>query len=203
MPAVSLTDAVVLLFVAWLVIRAGRRTLGESLHDLIGLLLIIGLFLGFRLAREIRGLLADMAVTAELLPSLGTALLVVVAAWLLLRLVRRRSGAWIERLVPGKRRRPLTRMVELVRGLLLAGFLLWLVEGLYPRPPAPTPLAVNAVRAGDRWLHALTADPAGARAGPRGESTRAPMPAPPATPPISPYPPAYAWPNPPRTSADD
>lgn len=157
MPDLALLDAVVLLFLLYRVGRAGRRTLGESLHALVSLLLLVALFLGFRMAREVRGLLGGMADTMQAIPGLGTKLLVIVAAWYLMRLLRERSGHWIGRSIPESAHRRLLPVSEGLRALLLAGFLVWLAEGWFDKPPAPAPLAVELVRDGDRWLAGLIA----------------------------------------------
>jgi hypothetical protein len=151
----ALIDAAVLLYVLLLVARSGSRKLGESLHDLIALLLIMGLFLGFRMAREIRGVLADMAELVQAIPGLGSRLLVIVGAWYLMRLIRQRSAFWIEQAIPGTRHKGLTRISEGVRAVLLAGFLVWLAEGLFDQPPARVPLAVDLVRHGEDWIERM------------------------------------------------
>jgi hypothetical protein len=148
----SLLDAAVLLYVLLLVARSGSRQLGESLHDLIALLLVVGLFLGFRMAREVRGLLSGVAELMQAIPGLGTRILIIVGAWYLMRLIRQQSASWIEQAVPGARRKGLTRISEGSRALLLAGFLVWLAEGLFDEPPATVPAAVTAVRTGEAWV---------------------------------------------------
>ena len=129
-----------------------RRPLGDSLHGLIALLLLIGLFLGLRMHRELRGLLGDLADSMQAIPGLGSKLLVVVAAWYLMRLIRRRSGAWIEAGVPRRLHSRITPLSEGPRAILLAGFVLWLAEGWFDGPPWTLPKAVQAVRVGDTWL---------------------------------------------------
>jgi hypothetical protein len=202
----SLIDAAVLLYVLLLVARSGSRKLGESLHDLIALVLIVGLFLGFRMAREIRGLLAGMAELMQAIPGLGSRILVIVGAWYLMRLIRQRSAFWIEQTIPGNRHKGLTRISEGIRAALLAGFLVWLAEGLFDEPPAPVPLVVEAVRQGEDWIERmLQASPtdtlaANAPAGPPTRNMPAPPPGypppgypayPPLPPPLTPGPAPY------------
>jgi hypothetical protein len=152
MLALSLLDAAVLLFIVFRVVRSSSRTLGESLHNLIALLLIVALFLGFRMTREIRGLLSDMADMMQAIPGLGTRVLIIIGAWYLMRLLRQRSAYWIEHAIPSTRHKGITRASEGLRAVLLAGFLLWLAEGWFDRPPARVPVVVEWVRAGDLWL---------------------------------------------------
>ena len=56
-------------------------------------ILLIGLFFGLRMSRELRGLLADVADLFQVVPGLGSRLLILVGAWYLLRLLRRHSGS--------------------------------------------------------------------------------------------------------------
>jgi hypothetical protein len=152
MTGLSLIDALALLFVVFQIVRASRRSLGESLHALIALTLLVGLFLGFRMAREIRALLGEAADLLQAIPGLGTKLLVIVGAWYLMRLLRTRSGDWLEGAVPKRAHRRLIPISEGVRALLLVGFLAWLTEGFFSTPPQPRPLLIDAVRSGDAWV---------------------------------------------------
>ena len=74
MVGLSLLDAAALLFVVFRIVRARTRSLGESLHALIALLLLIGLFLGFRMTRELRAVLSEAADLLQAIPGLGTVL---------------------------------------------------------------------------------------------------------------------------------
>lgn len=155
MTGLSVLDAAALLFVLYRIGRATGRSLGESLHSLIGLLLLIGLFLGFRMARELRLLLGEAADLLQALPGLGTKLLVIIGAWYLMRLLRTRSGDWIEHRVSRRFHRRLVPIAEGLRALLLVGFLAWLGEGLFGEPPQTAPMLIQGARAGDAWVMQL------------------------------------------------
>ncbi len=152
MTDLALIDAIILLFVLFRIGRAQRTTLGESLHALIALLLLVGLFLGFRMTSELRGLLNGVADLMQAIPGLGSKLLIILGAWYLLRLLRRRSGLWIEAAVPRKLHRRILPVIEGLRAALLAGFLVWLTEGWFDGPRQDTPLIVQGVRIGDAWV---------------------------------------------------
>ena len=179
----TLIDAVAVLYVLYSIARARSRSLGDALHDLLALLLLIGLFLGFRAASEMRGVLNEAADMMRTVPGLGSKILIVVAAWYLLRLLRNRTGYWIEKALPTGSHRALLPLAEGLRALLLVGFIAWLAEGLFDPPPSPAPKIVEWVRAGDRLLDSTP-----------HEQEHAP-----AAPPTWPMPPpAQPWPQPPR-----
>ena len=69
MPEFALIDAAIVLFLLYRIGRARSAKLGDSLHSLGSLLLLIALFLGFRIAREMRGLVAGVV---DLVRSGGT-----------------------------------------------------------------------------------------------------------------------------------
>jgi len=152
MPELALLDAVVILFLLYRIGRARSTMLGDSLHGLLSIVLLIALFLGFRVAREMREVVAGVVDLMQAVPGLGSKLLVIVAAWYLLRLLRERSGYWIQQAVPKKQHPRLLPISEGLRSLLLVGFVLWLAEGWFDKPPAATPLAIDLVRSGDTWL---------------------------------------------------
>jgi len=152
MTGLSLLDAAALLFVLFRVGRAYRKSLGESLHGLIALLLLIALFLGFRMAREVRTLFGEAADLMQTIPGMGTKLLVIVGAWYAMRLLRTRSGDWIEKAMPRRLHRRLVPVSEGLRALLLIGLLAWLADGLFSGPPQSAPLLIQGVRLGDAWL---------------------------------------------------
>lgn len=154
---ITLLDALVVLFVLWRLARGLRRPLGESLHDLIGLLLLLGLFFGFRMAAEIRAVLAGTAAWLDIAPSLGAKLLMIVGAWYLLRLFRRRAGAWLEGILPRRSHRAGSVACEGLRALLLVGFLLWLFEGWFDPFGPDVPQSVQAVRLVDAYAAAWLA----------------------------------------------
>jgi hypothetical protein len=178
MTELTLLDAAVLVFIVFSVVRGRSRTLGDSLHGLIALLLVIGLFLSFRLASELRLVLGGLGETMRAIPGLGSKLLIIVAAWYLMRLLRRQSGLWIEKVVPSRLHGQITPISEGLRAALLAGFLVWLAEGLFEHAGPGLPKVVHAVRAGDAWL----------------EGQLNPSPAPPATRPYPGHPP-FAYPR--------
>jgi hypothetical protein len=152
MTGLSLLDAVAVLFVLYRIGRANSRSLGESLHALIALLLLVALFLGFRMAREVRALLGEAADLLQTIPGLGSKLLIIVGAWYLMRLLRTRSGNWMEQAVPRRLHRRLTPLSEGLRALLLVGLLAWVTAGLFSGPPQSVPLLVQGVRLGDAWV---------------------------------------------------
>ena len=151
MTELTLTDALVALFVLVRIVGARSRALGESLHGLIALLLLVALFLGFRMTREIRGLLNDLADMMQAVPGLGAKLLIIVAAWYLMRLIRRQSGRLIEAGIPSGWHARLLPLTEGLRAALLAGFVLWLSESWFD-PGHRAPLSVQGVRLGDAWV---------------------------------------------------
>lgn len=158
MTDLTLIDAVVLLFVLFRIGRARNTTLGDSLHALIALLLIVALFLGFRMTNELRGLLSGVVDLMQGIPGLGSKLLIIIGAWYLMRLLRRRSGLWIEAAVPRQAHRRILPVIEGLRAALLAGFLVWLAEGWFDGPPQDTPLIVHGVRIGDAWVARMVSE---------------------------------------------
>lgn len=164
----TLPDALALLFVSFAVVRSRSRPLGDSLHSLIALLLVIALFMGLRMAGEMRQLLGGLAEAMRAISGLGSRLLVIIGAWYLLRLLRKRSGYWIERAIPGSMHRRITPFSEGLRAALLAGFVAWLAEGWYTNSRQDTPLIVHGVRIGDAWVARMVNEssrPAGPQSG--------------------------------------
>lgn len=155
MTDLTLLDAAVLAFLVFSIVRARARALGDSLHDMIALLLLIALFMGFRMASEMRQVLSGIAETMRALPGLGSKLLIIVGAWYLMRLLRKRSGYWIGQIVPRHMHRIITPVSEGLRAALLAGFLVWLAEGWFDGPAHNTPKVVQAVRAGDARITSM------------------------------------------------
>ncbi|MCB1802108.1 MAG: hypothetical protein KDI82_10520 [Gammaproteobacteria bacterium] len=149
MTELTLLDAAVLAFFALSIVRARTRALGDSLHDMIALLLLIALFMGFRMASELRQVLGGIAEAMRAIPGLGSKLLIIVGAWYLMRLLRKRSGYWIEKTVPRHMHRKITPVSEGLRAALLAGFVVWLAEGWFDGPAHSPPKVVQAVRAGE------------------------------------------------------
>ena len=72
-----------------------------------------------------------------------------------MRLLCKQSGYRIERRVPQRMHEKITPIGEGLRAVLLAGFLEWLAEGRFDGPAHSTPKVVQAVRAGDVWVHRL------------------------------------------------
>lgn len=178
----TLIDAAALLYVLYSVARARSRSLGDALHDLFALLLLIGLFLGFRAASEMRGVLSEIADMMRTVPGIGSKVLIVIAAWYLLRLLRKRTGYWIEQAVPNGSHRALLPLAEGLRALLLVGFIAWLAEGLFDPPPSPVPKIIEWVRAGDRLMDST------AHEQPQAPAAQAPPPTWPMPPPAQPWP---------------
>jgi hypothetical protein len=148
----TLIDAIALLYLVFRVVRGRTRSLGDSLHDLIALLLLVALIIGLRMTGELRQLLDGVATSMQAVPGLGSKLLVVVGAWYLMRLLRKRSGYWIEQGIPRRLHRRITPIAEGLRALLLVAFVAWLVEGWFDGPPRAAPKLVQAVRFGDAWI---------------------------------------------------
>lgn len=126
---------------------ASKRTLGDALHDLISLTLIIGLFIGFRLSGEVRALLGNLADAIAIIPGLGSRLLLIIIAWIIMRIIRKRVSYWIEDSLPQRTRQSATFYVEGFRALLFSAFILWLTDSWFSTDPAQAPLSVQAVRA--------------------------------------------------------
>lgn len=151
----SLVDAVALVFVGYRVARANARPLGESLHGLIALLLLVGLFLGVRMASEMRALVGEAANVVRAIPGFGTKLLVILAAWYLMRRLRTRSGFWIELAIPRRLHAKIVPVVEGLRAALMVGSIAWLAEDLFDERSPATPWLVQRVRAGDASIAGL------------------------------------------------
>lgn len=155
MAELTLLDAAIVLFILFKVSRAGQAELGNVLHAVVALLLLIALLLGLRLNGQLRDVLGGLAGLMEAVPGIGSKLLVILAAWFAMRLVREKLGHFLESLTPQKARRPLTFFAEGLRTLLLVGFILWIVEPwLAPSGPG-TSRAVLMVRTGDAWVARL------------------------------------------------
>ncbi len=151
----TLLDALAILFVFFRLARSHDKALGDSLHNLIALSLIVALLMGLRLTSEIRDLLGDMAGFINTIPGFGSKLLIVILAWYLMRLLRKRAAYWIEEGVPDALHRPLTRWSETLRALLLVGLVTWLAEGWFAPSGPGSPMVVKAVRQGDAWIATL------------------------------------------------
>lgn len=155
MAELTLLDALIVLFILFKVSRAGQVELGNTLHGLIALLLLIALFLGLRVNGQVRDVLGGLAGFMDAVPGIGSKLLLILAAWFVMRTIRERLGHFLEGLTPQNARRPLTYFAEGLRTLLLVGFILWIVEPwLAPSGPG-TSRAVFLVRSGDAWVNSM------------------------------------------------
>ncbi|NNJ92198.1 MAG: hypothetical protein HKP55_11020 [Gammaproteobacteria bacterium] len=147
----TLLDALIILFVLFKTFKPPSVSLGDSLHGLISIVLIIALILGLKLNTEMRGLVAGVADMMSIIPGLGSKLLVIIAAWYVMRLIRKKLGYWIEGIIPKTKHKAITRISEVIRSVLLVALLLWVFEGFF-ETSADTPVAVNGVRALDYWV---------------------------------------------------
>jgi hypothetical protein len=147
----TLLDALIILFVLFKTFKPPSVSLGDSLHGLISILLIIALILGLKINNEMRGLVAGVADMMSIIPGLGSKLLVIIAAWYVMRLIRKKLGYWIEGIIPKIKHQPITRISEVIRAVLLVALLLWVFEGFF-ETDADTPIAVYGVRALDQWV---------------------------------------------------
>jgi hypothetical protein len=156
MQHLTLLDALAILFILLRIARAGSKSLGESLQALVALTLLAALLFGLRVTDQVRELLSGLAGFMQSVPGLGSRMLIVVAAWYLMRLVRKRLGDALQSVTPERWHRRLTLFSEGLRALLLAALLIWLVEPwLAPSGPG-TARSVLAVRAADRWIATLS-----------------------------------------------
>ena len=147
----TLLDALIILFVVFKTFKPNTVSLGDSLHGLISILLIIALILGLKLNSEMRGIVAGVTDMMSLIPGLGSKLLVIVVAWFLMKLIRKKLGYWIESMIPQNRHKSISRISEVTRAILLVALLLWVFEGFF-EAGADTPVAVTGVRALDHWV---------------------------------------------------
>lgn len=155
MTELTLLDALIILFILFKVSRAGQAALGNTLHSLIALSLLVALFLGLRLSAQMRDVLGGLAGFMETVPGIGSRLLIIIAAWYLMRLLRERLGQFLEKLTPQHLRRPLTYVAEALRATLLAALVLWIVDPWLAPSSPDSSRAVLAVRAGDAWVEGL------------------------------------------------
>ena len=138
-------DFLILIFLVLRVRAASRKKLGEALHALLSLMLLVGLFLGFRVTDEVRYLLNELADAVALASGLGWKLALLVAAWYAMRLLRKRAGYWLEAAMPEGWGKPVTLASEALRSLLLMGFLVWLAESWFAEG-GDAPYSVQCVR---------------------------------------------------------
>lgn len=131
MPALGLLDAFVIFFLWIKVKRAKKRSLGDSLHDLIALILIISLFWGFGLAASIRRLTYGVADNLNLLSGLGSRLLLIIAAWYVLHFFKHKMAYVIENMIPEQKHQRLSLMLAFLSGLLLSIFILWFFQSWF------------------------------------------------------------------------
>ncbi|MCU7959722.1 MAG: hypothetical protein KZQ58_06925 [gamma proteobacterium symbiont of Bathyaustriella thionipta] len=148
---ISLLDAIALVFIALRLLRAGRKNLGESLHSLITISLLAALLLGFRVASQLRGALSSMADFMSAVPGLGSKLLIILLAWYLIHILRKKIAYWLEAALPKSTHETITFISELLRTLILIILIAWLTENWFG-PQQDAPLIVQWVRMGDDWL---------------------------------------------------
>lgn len=152
MTELTLLDALIILFVLLRMTRIRQAELGESLHQLIALLLIVALFLGMRLGAQMRDLVSGVAGIFESVPGLGSRILIILLAWYLMRLIRTRLGHALESIIPIRAHRPITWVSETARALLLAGFIVWIIEPWLGDDAPNSSQAVKVIRAADQWI---------------------------------------------------
>ena len=151
----TLPDAAAVLYLVWRVVHARKVGLGDSLHGLLTLVLLIALFLGFRITRELRELLGNLADAMQAIPGLGSKLGVIGGAWYLSRLLREQTAYWIERRVPAHLHRRTTALSEALRAGLLTGFIAWLAQGWYEPATSDVPYIVQALWVSRSWTDDL------------------------------------------------
>lgn len=139
----TLIDALIIIFILFKALKPAKVSLGSSIHGLIAVSLIIALILGLRLNAEMRDLLSGIANYMDVIPGLGSKLLIILASWYLMRLIRDRLGTWIEAAVPEQNLAPVTRYTEVIRSVLLISLILWIIEGFFDDN---VPLSVQGVR---------------------------------------------------------
>lgn len=133
-------------------IKSRQKPLGDSLHGLISLSLIAALLIGFRLASQTRELLTDISQALHTIPGLGSKLLIIVLAWYLMRLIRKRLGYWIEHSIPSRFHKQITVISEILRTLLLISLLIWIFEGWFADYGPDLPLSVQIIRQLDQAM---------------------------------------------------
>lgn len=138
-------DFAILAFVVLRTVRARYHSVGDSLHDLIGLLLLFGLLLGARLDHWLKHTLVTVADTLGLPPGLGLSVLLIIAVWLLMRLFRHRLAGWLQVLIPARLGRPVTILSEMCKALLISTLMVYVLQWFYPQQGA-MPLVITGVR---------------------------------------------------------
>ena len=148
---ISLLDAIAVVFIAFRLLRANRRNLGNSLHSLISISLLGVLLLGFRIASQLRGALGRIADFMSTVPGLGSKVLIILLAWYLIHLLRKKIAYWLEAALPESSHKTVTFISELLRTLILIILIAWLTENWFS-PNNDAPLIIQWVRLGDYWL---------------------------------------------------
>lgn len=148
----SLIDAIAILFIGFKISRAHSVSLGDSLHGLIAILLILSLLMGLQLASQLKGVLTGMAEFLQTIPGLGTKLLIAVGTWYLMRFIRTKLGYWLESVIPNESHKPITYSSETLRAAFLVVLVVWLFKGWFPENPNESPAIVNLIRSGDTWI---------------------------------------------------
>jgi len=155
MTELTLLDALIILFVLAKLSRAHKAQMGESMHALIAISLLIALFLGMRITSQVRDLMTGFAEFMHTVPGFGSKLLIILAAWYLMRLLRTRLGSALESITPQTLQKPITFVSEGLRAALLAGFIIWLADAWIAPNNPETSKSVLFVRAGDTLIAGL------------------------------------------------
>ncbi len=145
MNKLALLDLVILVFVALRTIRARYRSVGDSLHGLIGLLLLLGLLMGARMDHWLKHALTNAADKLGLPPGLGLSLLLIVAVWLLMRVLRHNLAGWLQSLIPPRLAKAVTITSELCKALLVSVLMVTVLQWFYPQQGA-LPLVIIWIR---------------------------------------------------------
>lgn len=148
----SLIDIAFIMFIIFKITRANSASLGDSLHGLIAILLILSLLMGLQLGAELKGALTGLAEFLQTIPGLGIKLLIAIATWYLMRFIRTKLGYWLESVIPTTSHRTITYVSEAFRALLLAFLVVWLFKGWFSTDPGENPNIVNYVRKVDTWF---------------------------------------------------
>jgi len=148
---ISLFDAIALVFIVLRLLRAKRKNLGQSLHSLITISLLSALLLGFRVASQLRGALSSMADFMSAVPGLGSKLLIILLAWYLIHILRKKIAYWLEAALPKSSHKTVTLISELLRTLILIILIAWLTENWFGSQH-DAPVIVQWVRMADGWL---------------------------------------------------
>lgn len=138
-------DLGLLVFIGWRTLSGRSRSVGDSLHGLIALLLLYGLLLGARLDHWLKHALAGLASSLGIPPGPGLSLALMLGVWVLMRLLRRRMSGVLQRWIPLRLARSVVLVSELGKAVMVAGLLVYVLQWFYPES-GRLPLAVSLVR---------------------------------------------------------